>query len=472
LKIFNLPRRKIKRGRAMAVLITLAGAAAAVISLSSAAPERAGLPVASGAAPVTDRGQPATGSLRLTGGYGKPIPARLRPVMGFDNWYVNYCGTTERDVLAEARELVRTGLAAAGYRTVILDDCWMAAKRTASGQLTWNRKTFPTGIPRLAAKIHAMGLKFGLYEDAGLRTCTEMPGDLGHYSTDVQTFKSWHVNLVKIDMCQFPAGSTFDQISADFAQFGQDLAAAGIAYEEELPVKALINYGDTSPEYLQAVETSSAVATMWRVTPDERSSGRIAVYEQVRELVPPEIGLEQSHINLVGTFANMVIRGFAVDLPLAAYARPGHWNDLDVLMTGNANYHFTKSEAVTQLSIWAELASPLILSTDVGTLSPTLLADLKNRAMIAIDQSGSQGQEVASQGSVVAVEKPDPRGGTALLLVNMSSQPAGFDVALSRLGFHVPSLSVTNIWSGARWTVTGRFRFELGAESACLLQVR
>jgi alpha-galactosidase len=444
LKIINLRRRRSVAGRVMAALMTLVGSGLATFSPSSAAPETAGLAIA------TSNG----------------------PVMGYDNWYLDHCRTSERRVLSEARALISTGLAAAGYKTVIADDCWMAARRTPRGLLTWNRATFPDGIPALAAKIHAMGLKFGLYEDAGLRTCALRPGDLGHYSTDAATFKSWHVDLVKIDMCQFPKHSTFSQIVADYTQLGNDLAAAGIAYSDELPVKALIDFGDASPEYMQAVKISSAHAAMWRVAVDERSSVRLALIERQRELLRLDNGHQVPLTYLVGTYANVVIRGFAVDLPLAAYARPGHWNDLDVLLPGNPNYRWTNSQAVSQMSIWAELASPLIVCTDVATLSPALLADLKNPAMIGIDQSGSQGHQITSQGPVIAVGKPDPLGGTALLLVNMSPRASRFDVPLTQLGFHAASLSVTNIWSGRSWTVTGRFQYELAAESATLFHVR
>jgi alpha-galactosidase len=428
----------------MAALITLTVTGLTVFSLSSATRETSGL------ASVTGSG----------------------PVMGYDSWYLGYCATSESQVLAEARELVSTGLAAAGYRTVIVDDCWMADKRTPSGQLTWDRATFPGGIPALAAKIHAMGLRFGLYEDAGLRTCQLRPGDLGHYSTDASTFKSWHVDLVKIDMCQFPAGASFSEIDADFTRFGKDLAAAGVAYDEELPVKALIDFGDASPQYTQALKASSAVAAMWRVTPDERSSARIRAIDAEREAPAHDKGLDVSLSHLVGTYANMVIRDFAVDLPLASYTRPGHWNDLDVLLAGNPNYRWTDSQSASQMSIWAELASPMIVSTNIATLSPALLADLKNRAMIAIDQSGRQAREITSQGPVIAVGKPDPLGGTALLLVNMSPRASTFDVPLTQLGFRAPSVTVTSIWSGASRRLTGRFICEVPAESAVLLQVR
>ncbi len=419
----------------MAALVLLVVCGLATVSLSSAAPGTAGLDSATGSGPV----------------------------MGYDNWYLDHCHASEGRVLAEARALMSTGLAAAG---------WMAARRTPGGQLTWNKAAFPDGIPGLAAKIHAMGLRFGLYEDAGLRTCALLPGDLGHYSTDVRTFKSWHVDLVKIDMCQFPQHSSYSQIVADFTLLGRDLAAAGIAYDSELPVKALIEFGDGSPQYMQAVRISAAHAGMWRVAVDARSAPWLKLVERQRQLPRLDNGRELPLTNLVGSYANVVMRGFAVDLPLAAYARPGHWNDLDVLVPGNPNYGWTDSQAMSQMSIWAEQASPLIVSTDLTTLSPALLADLKNPAMIAIDQSGRQGQELTSQGPVIAVGKPDPMGGTALLLVNVSTKSCRFDVPLTRLGFHGASLSVTNIWSGVSRTVTGRFRFEVPAETAFLFQVR
>jgi len=450
-KIINPLRRRRAFGRALAVLTPIAGAVLAMSLVLSAATQTADQ------ADAARTGQP---------------PASLHPVMGYDDWYLNYCDTSQSQVLAQARALVRTGLAAAGYRTVIVDDCWMARKRTAGGQLTWNKATFPDGIPALAAKIHAMGLKFGLYADAGLRTCEKLPGDLWHYSTDVRTFKSWHVDLVKVDMCQFPPFTTYQQVAADFTLFGKRLKAAGIAYSEELPVKALIDWGEASPEYTQALKASSAMAAMWRVTPDERSSAHMSLIQQQREVAPRPPNVEHALARLVGTYANMVLRDFAVDLPLARYARPGHWNDLDVLLLGNPNYGWTEAQAVSQLSIWAELASPLILSTDIGNLSPALLSDLENPAMIAIDQSGAQAREITSQGPVIAAGKPDPQGGTALLLVNLSAKASWFDVPLTRLGIQAPSASVTDIWSGAHRTETGMFRYEVPPESASLLQLR
>src|ERR1700755_533977 len=96
-----------------------------------------------------------------------PVPARAAtfgqlPVMGYNTWYQYGAGATESDVLQQARFLVSSGLAAAGYGTVNLDDGWMATARTSSGALTWNTSRFPDGIPSLASQVHALGLKFGI----------------------------------------------------------------------------------------------------------------------------------------------------------------------------------------------------------------------------------------------------------------------------------------------------------------------
>jgi alpha-galactosidase len=118
-------------------------------------------------------------------------PVAARPVMGYNPWYAYNCNITEAAVLQQANLLVSSGLAAAGYNGVYLDDCWMAAQRTADGALTWDTTRFPDGIPALASQVHALGLKFGIYSAIGTRTCKNLPGSYGHYTQDAQTFAQW-----------------------------------------------------------------------------------------------------------------------------------------------------------------------------------------------------------------------------------------------------------------------------------------
>lgn len=90
-----------------------------------------------------------------------------------------------------------SGLLEAGYKYFVIDgtgpfyisyfganelqDCWMADKRSKSGDLLPDTHRFPSGIQSLADTIHSMGLKFGIYESAGYTTCQHLPGSLGTY---------------------------------------------------------------------------------------------------------------------------------------------------------------------------------------------------------------------------------------------------------------------------------------------------
>lgn len=88
------------------------------------------------------------------------------------NSYNHYsCAPTENIIKSNAKALVDLGLAKLGYRYVTTDCGWTVANRTADGQLTWNETLFPSGFPALGEYIHGLGLLFGVYEDAGIRSC-------------------------------------------------------------------------------------------------------------------------------------------------------------------------------------------------------------------------------------------------------------------------------------------------------------
>lgn len=49
--------------------------------------------------------------------------------------------------------------------------------------------------------MHSQGLKFGVYEDVGTKTCAGFPGSQGHYETDARTLADWGVDFLKFDAC-------------------------------------------------------------------------------------------------------------------------------------------------------------------------------------------------------------------------------------------------------------------------------
>jgi alpha-galactosidase len=370
----------------------------------------------------------------------------LTPPMGWNDWYQYRCTVTEDDVLANAKALVSSGLARLGYRYVNLDDCWMAPERAADGQLQADPTRFPHGIAWLASQLHAMGLELGVYESFGDTTCQGLPGSYGHYQQDADTFASWGVDFLKFDYCGLPAGTTSASLEADYQAMSQDLLASGrhIVFSEELPIAA----GDANPanaNYLPYVAYSSQIANMWRVAPD-----------------------------LTTNFDSTIFGHLANDLPLASYAHPGAWNDLDMLLTGASGYNWTVQQQETQMSIWAELASPLIDSSDLTNMSASTMQILSNRAVIAVDQDplGRQGQLVAQQGAVDVVAKPLANGDVAVLLANTSAAPQQASTTAQAVGLHpAGAYAVSDLWANTTRETAGVIAATVPAESAMLLRV-
>ncbi|KJH42829.1 hypothetical protein DICVIV_11179 [Dictyocaulus viviparus] len=134
------------------------------------------------------------------------------PPMGWMSWTAFNCEMdctkhsktciNENLYMEMADALVRGGYQAAGYVTVHVDDCWMERKRDKStGRLVADRARFPSGIHKLSSYMHARGLKFGIYEDYGTKTCAGFPGSLGHLRIDAETFADWEVDYLKLDGC-------------------------------------------------------------------------------------------------------------------------------------------------------------------------------------------------------------------------------------------------------------------------------
>ena len=114
--------------------------------------------------------------------------------MGWNSWNKFGCNINEKLIYNTIDALVNTGLADAGYNYVNLDDCWQSS-RDSSGKIVVDSKAFPNGIKPLVDYAHSKGLKFGLYSDAGFKTCAGRPGSLGYEEIDAKTYAEWEVDL-------------------------------------------------------------------------------------------------------------------------------------------------------------------------------------------------------------------------------------------------------------------------------------
>ncbi len=367
-----------------------------------------------------------------------------RPVMGYNTWYQFRTKITESEVIRQAKLLVSSGLAAAGYNCVNLDDGWMAAKRATAGELAWDPAKFPHGIPWLADQVHALGLRFGIYTAIGTRTCQSLPGSWGHYAQDAKSFASWGVDFVKVDTCGgLPASTTVDSLTENFRQFGACLRTCNpkVVYSEELPI-----YQIGKPGFLATVRASAGFANMWRVAHDE---------------------YPLTHANA----SPMILGHLAADLHLHSFAGPGHWNDLDMVAPGFPASGWTLADLRNQLSVWAMEASPLLISADIAALPPAALAALKNPHMIAIDQSGKQCSKAITSAHIEALMKPDPEGGTAVLFVNLGAGAGTGHFSLSQLGIASARASGYNVWTGKTSAFSG-VSVTLKAGQTMLVQVK
>src|SRR5450432_916247 len=230
-----------------------AGGALGASGASSGAGGGAGGGAAGGAA-----GQ--GGMAGSSGSGGMPDVLGATPPMGWNSWNTFQCNMNEALIKQIADTFVSSGMQAAGYQYVNLDDCWMDG-RDSSGKLRWNTSKFPSGIPALASYVHGKGLKLGIYETPNTSTCVGLyggvsksvaVGSLGHETTDAQTFASWGIDYLKYDKCQGPLSG--------FAPMGNALRATGRA------IFYGINPGDGTgcPPNSCSIKLPM-IANMWRI---------------------------------------------------------------------------------------------------------------------------------------------------------------------------------------------------------------
>src|SRR4051812_19629814 len=135
----------------------------------------------------------------------------LTPPMGYNDWNAFGCNVSEALIKETALAMHTNGMQDAGYEYVNIDDCWLTHSRDAGGHLVPDPVKFPDGIKGTADYVHSLGLKLGIYEDAGSLTCAGYPGSYGHETTDAQDFADWGVDYLKYDNCNTVPGTADDQ---------------------------------------------------------------------------------------------------------------------------------------------------------------------------------------------------------------------------------------------------------------------
>ncbi len=324
------------------------------------------------------------------------------PIMGWSSWNTYRININESLIKRQAEAMVSLGLKDAGYRYINIDDGFFGY-RDEKGVLQTHPERFPNGVKGVADHIHRLGLKAGIYSDAGANTCGSLwdadpngvgVGLYGHEKQDADLyFNQWGFDFIKIDYCG--AGQQLDL--------------------------------------------------------DERER-YTAISKAIREVCPRDISVNICRWAFPGTWARGLARSWRIsgdisprwssvksiirkNLYLSAYAGGGHYNDMDMLEIGRG---LTQTEEEVHFGMWCLMSSPLLIGCDLTAIPDASLKLLKNEELIALNQDplGLQAYVVQHEGEgyVLVKDIEQLRGNVrAAALYNPSDSTCAFHVPLDLL---------------------------------------
>jgi alpha-galactosidase len=377
-------------------------------------------------------------------------PAPLPP-LGWNSWNTFYCNINETMIRQTADAMVSSGMAAAGYQYVVVDDCWMQDRRDGNGNLQARTDRFPSGMKALGDYIHSKGLKFGIYHAPREKTCNQyfsnLPGtsSYGYETRDANLFASWGVDYVKHDWCD-PRDNAQTQ-AAVFKKFHDALKATG------RPIVLSINpnsaHSNTAPTY----PGWGAVSDMWRTSEDLDDAW--------------STGCRPNQDCFVG-----ITEALDIIEPMREWTKPGQYNDPDMLMVGVRNT-LTATENRSHMSMWAMLSAPLIAGNDLRNMSADVRAVLTNRDVLALDQDPlvKQADRVRDDGDLEVWAKPLADGSVAVALLNRGNSSQRITTNLSQVGLRPGTHSFRELWTGATGTTAGDITAQVAAHGVALYRV-
>jgi len=315
----------------------------------------------------------------------------LTPPMGWNSWNTFQTHISDSLVRGIADVMVSSGMKDAGYEYLVLDDGWMTMERdSVTGNLIPDPEKFPHGMKVLVDYVHSKGLKFGLYNCAGTKTCAGYPGTRGYEYQDARFYASLGIDYLKFDWCS-SAGINAKEA---YNTMSKALKVAGHPI-----IFSLCEWGSNKPW-----EWAENVGQLWRTTGDISAifDGYVDHGTWKATGVMPIVDLQNG---------------------LRKYAGPGHWNDPDMLEVGNG---MSANEDRSHFSLWCMLAAPLMAGNDLRKMSKETQSILTNKEVIAIDQdkAGIEGFKYSDKDSLEVWVKPLQNGDWAVCFLNRSHSPA------------------------------------------------
>jgi alpha-galactosidase len=363
-------------------------------------------------------------------------PLAATPPMGWNSWNKFGCNVSEDLIRQIADAMVKSEMKDAGYQYVVIDDCWQVS-RDKNGNIVADPQRFPSGIKALADYVHGLGLKFGIYSDAGSKTCAGRPGGLGHEYQDALQYAAWGVDYLKYDWCN----TTSQDAQASYANIRNALTASG------RPIVLSICEWGTAKPWLWG---KAVGGNLWRTTGDINDKWETKKKEPLGmlDILDLQEGLE-------------------------SFAGPGHWNDPDMLEVGNGG--MTTPEYQAHFSLWSILAAPLMAGNDLRNMGPEIRSILTNKEVLAVNQDplGIEGRRVRKEGELEIWARPLQDGSRAVVLLNRGAAEKEITVSWENLGYpaHL-SAGVRDLWKGSDLgQVKGKFSTAVASHSVVMLRV-
>ncbi len=413
------------------------------------------------------------------------------PPMGWNSWNAFASAVDEEKVMGSAKRIVDSGLASKGYRYINLDDGWAAKRRLPDGHLIIRTDKFPSAVTRgkktpsfkaFTDKLHAMGLKAGIYSDMGRNTCAQawsttaedLPKgsvaerEVGLYDFIDQDialyFREWGFDYIKVDGC-------------GLRDFGPNSAKVKAGEARELA--PIMDLGAITRTDVAAVQKlfRQVGAAIERNNPDGDFLYSICIWgaANVRAWAKDVGNVSRTSDDISPAWGRMLVN-YDSAVHRALYAHPGSWNDPDMLYIGAGDFdaaHLT--EARTHFALWAMLNAPLLIGADLRTTPQTLMEILGNAEIIAVNQdaAGNQATVVYDASDLQILVKTLGNGDKAVAIFNRGSGAYDVDLQAAQLKFRDDAeVELTDLWTNQQLRFTNETKLRIAPRETLIFRAR
>ena len=413
------------------------------------------------------------------------------PPMGWNSWNAFASAVDEEKVMGSAQRIIDSGLAGKGYRYINLDDGWAARRRMPDGRLLIRTDKFPgarTSDPDTPSfkpftdRLHAMGLKAGIYSDMGRNTCAQawsatdedLPkgsiaerevGLHDHIEQDIDLyFRDWGFDYIKVDGC-------------GLRDFG--VTSAKVKAGEARALPPIMDLGAITRTNVAAVQTlfRRVGAAIERSNPDGDFIYSLCIWgaANVRAWAKDVGNVSRTSDDISPAWGRLLVN-FDSAVHRALYAHPGSWNDPDMLYIGAGDFDAAHLvEARSHFALWAMLNAPLLIGADLRKTPDVLMDILGNADIIALDQdpAGNQATVAYDSNDLQILVKSLADGDKAVAIFNRGSGPYEVTLQAVQLKFRPDApVALTDLWSKKSSSFTNQVTLHAAPRETLIFRAR